>query len=549
MDDELKRKIAASLDIKSDAAADPEITRVLDRDPKAREFARGLYALEKAMTSWPTRARSESDWEKLAGAIDKRIAAAAKEAAKVRKGGGVSKQEPDPAAFPEFDEPTPMMESKQVMSDPNENDADLEGLAALTRTSLGPGAINAAPRSLAPSITDEIDDTSSGIVDIKKLAEVARSAASMPPPATVSTPPVAAAAPAAEALKTPAAKTETPKTDVMVSPPTRVQPVTPAPEPKKSYGAVWGLLGGLAVGAAAFAFYTNQGSNSIQRGAEEVADQPAAAPAPPAVVAPVTPPMPESANNAPTPTPEAAPVAAEQPPAATGSTTFAAQRVGPQAPPGDEAEIGVARERGRAETQRAVAVNTPVVEHHAAPRAHTATVADGTHADTPAHQGNAAPPPPAAPAPTPAAPTPAARPTATATATPTTPPPRAAGAQDIGSLLEQVAPGPSRPAAAAQTEAAPSADLPQTPVRSNVSSVMNGLTPGVRACMQGATGTVPVMVTIGNDGAVRSARVAGEHGSDDVGSCITTVVQRAHFAPFQRPTASVTWPFVILPPH
>ena len=46
-----------------------------------------MRAMAAPMTSWPTRARSESDWEKLAGAIDKRIAAAAKEAAKVRKGG------------------------------------------------------------------------------------------------------------------------------------------------------------------------------------------------------------------------------------------------------------------------------------------------------------------------------------------------------------------------------------------------------------------------------------------------------------------------------
>ena len=66
------------------------------------------------------------------------------------------------------------------MSETQDQDADLEGLAALTRTSNLPPSMSVP--TVRPALTDEVDDSSSGIVDIKKLAAMARSAESMAPP-------------------------------------------------------------------------------------------------------------------------------------------------------------------------------------------------------------------------------------------------------------------------------------------------------------------------------------------------------------------------------
>ncbi|MEZ4391957.1 MAG: hypothetical protein R3A48_12745 [Polyangiales bacterium] len=78
---------------------------------------------------------------------------------------------------------------------------------------------------------------------------------------------------------------------------------------------------------------------------------------------------------------------------------------------------------------------------------------------------------------------------------------------------------------------------------------MSGLNSAVRACAQGQTGTAPVAIVIGNDGAVRSANVSGQFAGSPVGSCIAGVVNRAHFPRFRANSISVTWPFVILPPR
>ena len=49
MDEELRRRIAASLDLPEDSPADPEVARALEAEPGAEAYARGLYVIERAL--------------------------------------------------------------------------------------------------------------------------------------------------------------------------------------------------------------------------------------------------------------------------------------------------------------------------------------------------------------------------------------------------------------------------------------------------------------------------------------------------------------------
>lgn len=176
MDEELRRRIAASLDLPEDSPADPEVARALEAEPGAEAYARGLYVIERALRRWPERARDADDWERAAARVMARVEPEPPRA-KVKRGTAVSPDDFDATAAPVFEDgpAADYTESMRTMSEPQDNDADLEALAALTRTSLGPGAIpSTPPRAVGPSITDEVDETSSGIVDIKTLAAVAR---------------------------------------------------------------------------------------------------------------------------------------------------------------------------------------------------------------------------------------------------------------------------------------------------------------------------------------------------------------------------------------
>ena len=87
MDDELKLKIAASLDLASDAQADGDVVRALADDPEAERWARGLYTIDRAMRAWPDRGRADGAWDRLAERIRKRVD---EKPAKGRKGASVS---------------------------------------------------------------------------------------------------------------------------------------------------------------------------------------------------------------------------------------------------------------------------------------------------------------------------------------------------------------------------------------------------------------------------------------------------------------------------
>ncbi len=104
-------------------------------------------------------------------------------------------------------------------------------------------------------------------------------------------------------------------------------------------------------------------------------------------------------------------------------------------------------------------------------------------------------------------------------------------------------------AAAPAAAAAPSAELPERPTRSQMTAVLSGLNGPIRTCANGQTGTAPVAIVIGNDGAVRSANVSGQFSGTPVGECIAGVVRRAHFPAFRAQQVNITYPYVILPPR
>ncbi len=290
MDDHLKLKIAASLDLPADAAADPDVARALHEDPAAGDYARSLHTLDRALRTWPVRTRSDADDEAFLRRLDAKLDEAVRERAKARKGKKVSAPaEPDYAAAPVFeDDPSPNRESKQPMSEPQEHDADHENLAALTRVSTVPARVSAVPsmRPSLASISDAVDDTSSGIVDIKKLAEMAREEAAKPV-AKVEEKPAAKAdeKPVAKAEEKPAAKAKT--DDVMVTP-KKAAPLPDVDAPRRGGGGntLYGALGGMALMAGVFAIYNNMRGDATSASppavTSEAAPQTAAAPAQPA---------------------------------------------------------------------------------------------------------------------------------------------------------------------------------------------------------------------------------------------------------------------------
>ncbi|TAK30662.1 MAG: hypothetical protein EPO40_06670, partial [Myxococcaceae bacterium] len=250
MDDALREKILASLDPGSDKKSERALARALDRDPVAREYAASLRRVDRALRSWPVSARPESEWEASAARVLAAIEADSKDpgAARVLSG------DDDPLAPPAFDDDASPMETRPAMSEPNEHDPDLENLAALTRTSLAPGAVPSVRPHSTPSISDAADDTSSGIVDIKQLSAMARDAAASAPP------PAAAKAPAAEPEAPKPAKTEAKpapkKDDVMVTAKPAV-PVVAAEPPRRAGGGPLWAIGGMAVMAGAFLLYNS----------------------------------------------------------------------------------------------------------------------------------------------------------------------------------------------------------------------------------------------------------------------------------------------------
>jgi len=502
VDDALRDKILASLDPAPDQRPDKALARALERDPAARAYAAGLRRVDRALRSWPLRERPESAW----AAGEARVLAALDADAKVRGGARVPPGEIDDLAPPSFDDDgASTMETPPAMSEPNEHDPDLDNLAALTRTSLAPGALPSV-RPHAPSLADASDDTSSGIVDIKQLSAIARDAAATLPPKA----PEPAALPKVEEPKKSDAKPAAKKDDVMVT----AKPAVPAlstEAPRRTGGGPMWAIGGMAVMAGAFLIYNSSRDSAPTSPSAMEATAPESVPQAVPVAASPTPAEPASAA----PAAEAAPVAAPPPPPSAEPVAAPAPVVAPA--PEAQARRHAAEPAAAPHRERVVAAATPAPTRPAA-----------AAAAAPAPAAAPTPPPAARPAPAPAA-------------------PAGGGPSSVDDLLRRAAPSAAAPVAAAT--AAPSADLPERLGRAQITGVLSPLTGAVRSCAQGQTGTAPVSIVIGNDGAVRTATVGGQFGGTPIGDCIAGVVRRAHFPQFRAATQNLMFPYVITPPR
>ena len=125
----------------------------------------------------------------------------------------------------------------------------------------------------------------------------------------------------------------------------------------------------------------------------------------------------------------------------------------------------------------------------------------------------------------------------------TTPSMTSMGSLDIDDLLR----GATMTPAAAMMAAAPDANLPEAPSRSQVASSLRAVSGQVRACGNGQHGTAMTSVVVaGATGRVQSARVqGGPFAGTPAAACIANAVRGARFPRFQRSTFTVTFPYTL----
>ncbi len=89
--------------------------------------------------------------------------------------------------------------------------------------------------------------------------------------------------------------------------------------------------------------------------------------------------------------------------------------------------------------------------------------------------------------------------------------------------------------------------LPEQPTRDQVTSTMADVQNKARAtCGKTESGTVMVRVIVGSNGVVRDAVPQGEHATDTLGRCVSTIARRtARFPAFSKPTFTFSYPIKI----
>lgn len=177
MDDKRKRELSAAVDR---GPTDAATQKLVAKDPQAKAYFDGLLTVDRALRAWPAREPSAVDsfLDSVLARLDE-----------------PSSSDFDPLSAPFADEreletPPRHHSEQQAMSQSNDqdNEDDLEGLAALMRPSRTGSSASVPPPPVSvrpgPALTDDAMDESSGIVDIKHLASIAKRASI--PPATES---------------------------------------------------------------------------------------------------------------------------------------------------------------------------------------------------------------------------------------------------------------------------------------------------------------------------------------------------------------------------
>ena len=482
MNDELTRWISRALDQPDGLEGDVPLQRRLATDPDAARYAHELTLVHDALIQWPAPVRSEESWEALAAGIEASLGA---ELAAVV----------DVTAAPVFDDldagPAAAAAAEgQVTADGRISDPPLEGieLDEIIDESAPPPAPRAAPGSGEYSL----DNLSN--LEIRKLSDrpVARPVVvrSERPSDRFSIGHVAAqprpqGAPSFISLTPP--------------PPSKVQPLAPAPATARKENQGKGLVVALWIAAAAVvglgvvtAVSLMDGGGDAElaasvptetgaRGGAEQLEELARRSAPAA--------QPEAATGTEAEGTDA--VAAEAPDAVPSPTELAA------AAPGGAADVTTSRSASHADGMGVGAADAP-------------SAGRGAEASPRAARARRSGPPAAARSSTPR---PAAEP---ATARP----------------------APAPPAAAQRS-------TNETPTRDEVLGAMRGIQAQVQACGGGRTGVAQVQITVGGSGRVRSATVSGPFAGTAEGSCIARVVRSARLPRFTADSFEFAFPFSI----
>lgn len=204
MDDKRKRELSAAVDR---GPTDAATQKLVAKDPQAKAYFDGLLTVDRALRAWPTREPSAVD-----SFVDSVLARLDEP----------SSSDFDPLSAPFADEreletPPRHHSEQQAMSQSNDqdNEDDLEGLAALMRPSRTGSSASVPPPPVSvrpgPALTDDAMDESSGIVDIKHLASIAKRASIPPATEAEAKPEAKADAPSAE--KPAEAKADAKKSD------------------------------------------------------------------------------------------------------------------------------------------------------------------------------------------------------------------------------------------------------------------------------------------------------------------------------------------------
>jgi len=622
VDDELKRKIAATLDGEPDATT----AALLKSAPEAREYARQLRLMDRSLSQMPAPRRDADAWERFAKTIESKISST-KLDEKREQSDQTNEFDPLASPFPDEGEGTGnglqanrsnnhKQTSKQIgrqterkdmgtSQEDKDNEEDLENLAALVRTSVPPAAPT-TPKAVSPGpslVADGLHD-SSGVVDIKQLADLALKQ-SVPPPATALAP-----APADKTGKVDTAivlggssqesKEDAKKKAPSAVPPSTAAEATPAkvaPPPKRS-PFVWIVPTGIAAALGVFILNSqgnspsSSGSVSVERESpreervenrrrensptqppenrqENVPTQTALANTGANVAseardlratdAAAAPSETAHSEESPTNTAESASLNANS--MAVGSTpsnpqpsaqnvVAVAPRPASQNPSGNGGEqvriqTATATERPRANPAMANA------ESDSVPTTLTPQARLNLAAAVRSTPPSTTPTPPTTTPPTATTTTAPSGASAPATRSGTPSPntqPTAAQPRTIQQLLAAAVPETPQQVQQHQTEAE-QANLPDLPSRVQVTSILTGLNPRIRSCANGQTGTATFAITIKGDGTVQNASLQAGGYPNEARACMENVIRGARFPQFRRPSTTLAFPFSILPPR
>lgn len=598
MDDKLKRELSAAVDRGAD---DPSTQKLISRDAQARAYFDGLLAVDRALRAWPApeAAPAERDSDAFVDAVLARL-------------DQPMSDDFDPFAVPFADEreaqKTPRKHSEQhAMSQSNDqdNEDDLEGLAALMRPSRTGSSASVPPPPVSvrpgPALTDDAMDESSGIVDIKHLAAIAKRASV--PPATADETAAKSDEKKADEKKADEKKADEKKADGKKSDdksaskvdskksdeksaskadasgekktekklqavPAATAVSEPVAEKKGTSPVVWiagiGIAAGIAfvagrqgnnpaatvnaeapqstAAAPAQSPVLSAGTGGADRGQQALA-QPAAQPAAP----PATPPA--VADQAAAPTAEgAAPTIGGAVAAGAPSPTPTPTTVAAAAPGNSPAESESAPRRAASEpaaAARTATRETPTTGAAIEPsRPSGATSTGASRTSAPAASDTAAAP--SGSSGSSARGSGASAAPATNTATPAAANTQGARPRSVEELMAAATGRTTTPTAAPTTTTA--STVPPQLTRSMVQSTMSPFNSAVRACAQGQTGTATAILTVNGDGSVANAAVSSPWGSGP-NDCITNRLRTARFPAVQRPSSRVVYPFAVLAPQ